>query len=81
MKGTLADSAYAILIRELAAHGRVTYQQLMRRHPQFNRDNFAAAVHKARRLGIALDDGGKGKPIVAVGDCPCCGQRLGKGER
>lgn len=76
MKGNLADSAFAILLRELAAHGRVTYADLMQRHPQFDRDNFASAVHKARRLGIALDDPGKGKPIVAAGTCPCCGRKL-----
>lgn len=81
MKGTLAASAYAVLIRELAQHGRTTYPQLLRRHPQFNRDNFAAAVHKARKNGIALDDPGKGKPIVAVGACPCCGRSLRKEAR
>lgn len=78
MKGTLATSAYAMLIRELAQHGSVTYPQLLRRHPQFTRDNFAAAAYKARRAGIAEDRPGRGRPIVAVGDCPCCGQRLGK---
>lgn len=76
MKGNLKDSAFAMLLRELAAHGSVTYQQLMRRHPQFGRDNFAAAVFKARKLGIALDNPGRGKPIVAAGACPCCGRKL-----
>lgn len=76
MRGNLADSAFAILLRELAAHGSVTYTQLLRRHPQFNRDNFAAAVYKARRAGIAVDNPGRGKPIVAAGACPCCGRKL-----
>ena len=79
MKGNLTDSAFATLMRELAAHGSVTYAQLMRQHgDRFDRVNFASAVHKARRMGIVLDDPGKNKPIVAAGACPCCGRPLKK---
>jgi hypothetical protein len=76
MRGNLTDSAFAILVRELAKHGSVTYGDLLKRHPQFHRDNFATAVFKARKLGIAVDNPGKGKPIVAAGECPCCGRKL-----
>lgn len=79
MKGNLRDSAFAVLMRELAQHHSVTYAHLMRRHgARFDLVNFASAVHKARRMGIVLDDPGKHKPIVAVGACPCCGRKLGR---
>lgn len=69
-------SAYQILIAELAKHGSVTYAQLLRRHPAYDMDHFAHAVWKAKRLGLATKDKGRGAPIVAVGACPCCERKL-----
>lgn len=76
-------SALKILIHELArGGGQTTYATLMKRHgDDYGLDDFAHAVWRARRRGIVVDDGGKGKPIIARGDCPCCGRRLSKEER
>ena len=71
-------SALKILIRELIrGGGRTTYDTLMRRHgDDYRLDDFVHAVHRARKAGIVVDDAGRGKPIIAKGDCPCCGRKL-----
>lgn len=70
-------TAYQILLHELAAHGRVTYAELVTRHPEYDQYNYVAAVYKARKRGLVVIEGRKGAVIVAVGACPCCGQPLG----
>ena len=70
-------SAFQILIRELARHGTITYAELLRRHGHtYDASHFGHAVHKARKLGLATKDKGRGTPIVATGACPCCGRKL-----
>jgi len=71
-------TAYQILLRELVAHGHTTYAALAARYEAhgYTRATFAQAVMKARRQGIVTGDGGKGKPIVKAGACPCCGRPL-----
>jgi hypothetical protein len=71
-------TAYRLLLHELArSGGRTTYAALQRRYGTlFDANSFAVAVYKARQRGVVVDDGGRGKPIVAVGCCPCCGRKL-----
>lgn len=71
-------SALRILIHELArGGGKTTYATLLRRHgDDYGLDDFAHAVYRARKAGIVVNDAGRGKPIVATGDCPCCGRKL-----
>lgn len=71
---------YEAILHELAVHGRTTYAKLAARYPEeqgYNRQGFAAALHKLRQQGIVTPHGGKGMPIVAAGKCPCCGRVLG----
>lgn len=70
-------SALRILIQELARGGGITtYRTLMRRHgDEYDLNDFAHAVHRARKKGIVAT-GKRGAPIVAAGACPCCGQAL-----
>lgn len=67
-----------VLVRELVAHGSVTYRELIQRYGAkgYTRESFVAAVAKARRDGFVTNDGGKGRPIVKQGVCPCCGREL-----
>lgn len=69
-------TAYTILLHEVAAHGQTTYKALMRKYSAYSYESWTAAVYKARRLGIVETARGKNKPIVAVGECPCCGRAL-----
>jgi len=69
-------TAYQILIHELATRGRVTYAELCQRHPEYERNNYVAAVYKARKRGLVVTEGRKGAVIVAIGACPCCGRTL-----
>lgn len=69
-------TAYQILMHELATHGRTTYQELCDRYPEYDANNYAAAVYKARKLGIVRREGRRRVVIIATGACPCCGRQL-----
>ena len=73
-------TAYTILLHELAAHGQTTYKALMRKYSAYSYESWTAAVYKARRLDDAQPARGQNKPIVAVGECPCCGRKLKEGR-
>jgi hypothetical protein len=73
---------YEALLHELAAHGRTTYPALLKRYPKaqgYSHDGFVHAAWKGRREGTVVPVNGPGSgdgSIVAMGACPCCGQKL-----
>lgn len=69
-------TAYQTLLRELDAHGRVTYAQLVERYGDkgYEYGSFVAAAKRARDAGLATGPHGHGGAIVKTGVCPCCGR-------
>lgn len=71
--------AFTILITELARHGQTTYTALLRKYgDKYDYGDFTHAVYEARKRGLITKARGRGTPIVACGECPCCGRPLAK---
>ena len=70
---------YAILLRDLATHGRTTYRELIDRHGEqgYTYGGFVAAVFRARKDGVivATPKHARGV-IVQATHCPCCGRKM-----
>jgi hypothetical protein len=73
-------TAYEVLLRELIAHGAVTYKQLVHRYGDrgYTYNQFTAAAHKLRQDGLALPVHLSHRHVVKApgAQCPCCGRAL-----
>lgn len=77
--GADAPTHYQVLLAELAAHGRVTYAELMESHPGYDYHGFTQAARRVRGAGLARSAPGANRrtsEIEACGVCPCCGRAL-----